>query len=99
MVLALALIASAGVAYAGYRFFRHELNPITEFEFYKFLKQEGLYEHYTANRLLCSVTGEPIMFNTLGYIQPKGDRYIFISEQGMRLAATLDKEELEPALA
>ena len=100
----LALIAGIAAGSGGYylykRYGQQKINTVTETEFKKILKKKKLLNTYNQGRILCAVSGEPITFDNLGYIDIReDDAVVIVSKESMSLASRTTPEELEPVIA
>jgi hypothetical protein len=101
LILVLVLGAATGVGTYSYslykKYVKNKLKAIDEAGFKNILKKYNLKEKYDDGRILCSISGQPITFDNLGYIDMRSNgEILFISRTSLPSAAQTPMSELKP---
>lgn len=96
-----AIVGVATYAYTTYKKkYQNKFRAIGKSEFNSVLRNANLKKDYEEGRILCSVSGEPITFDNLGYIDIRSDgEIIFISRNSLPSAAQIPRSELKQIVA
>jgi hypothetical protein len=104
LILAFVIGASIGGATYTYNKYRKHsktnMAAISYSEFKQILSASNLMEKYENGEILCSISGQKVTYNNLGYIDARSDgQLVFVTKDSLPIAAQTARSELKAVFA